>query len=1017
MAKNNTQSGFTKQQDERLRNALPEQRAALEKEFNTINSAKWMTAAERLAQSRAPQETVVDATPVQQTQWSVAWQTKVFTPSWQQTDTSVFTQAPTRAMFNTDDDFIRASQQFSDTWSFDFSQSSFEWAEKNGITPTEQQQQAKEVQDEVVEETKQPDTATKGLAKESIEAPSETTTAKEPSPEEVTKVTGVSEERQSEIRNNIREFIKAAQPTTVQEVRDFAQIDSKPEWEQAIVSQAISEFFPTTEKDILTRLESWDTVPNELLRTDQWQSALARYNTRTALDGLNWTDLFNYALTNSKDKNVKSYLWELAIRNPQKYQEYITAANNIGLADSINQFSDIAFNAAETPSRIDATRSLTSQLTWDSVIDKYFKQLISPQSEFDFEEIPEDLTQSLRQSNSELTGLDEQYENLQQEMNNLEMDVIEEFSWTWASKWYIQAKIRDRAKGIQREMNSLNIRRNAVVADISNSQSQINTILQQNEQERKRFESDRAFGLQALNFYAWEQRANQEVLRKEAEKIKEENKARNQIITNSPAIVARIDQDVNGWLNKPQQWKQRAIDLAKTWMSEAAIESVLRWEISYARRAAWEEAFIKSEDLKDRYVTVPKSSYVFDRQTNSFISPTWLDVETVDQKNVNTWAQAILAWEASISNIPDNLRTSVIGQVQNYRENWYKPEYQTLTSNQLDAANNIWKQLEKDPIYSRMVEAWAGMNNIMAIFKDANDPELASKIPGFRDIAAINAFQRIVDPGVSVREWDVDLLQSAISLKQRWTPEFIKVQTTEWAKLPNDLRKEMIKTAIDIYNAQQAYYNEKVLPKYMRKADAANIPVDLIAEPFFKIDSQWSEVKSGLSIPWNSPQEIRTVLPEFQLDIWGTRYNNPTWMKVTDRKSKLLDQAWVKYAKGWEVWDTTGWTYYVFPSGAEWRKAQNSLWSADDFWSLDLYWALIDWKWVSKNNPELSQEAADAYAADILAWAFWPEFNEYAGKSYFELTEWEKENLILAQLQRENPVAYKSYIEKYYGIK
>lgn len=66
------------------------------------------------------------------------------------------------------------------------------------------------------------------------------------------------------------------------------------------------------------------------------------------------------------------------------------------------------------------------------------------------------------------------------------------------------------------------------------------------------------------------------------------------------------------------------------------------------------------------------------------------------------------------------------------------------------------------------------------------------------DLALVNMFQRMIDPGVSVREGDVQLQQSTQAAWSRFELAIKRVQ--EGALLSPDLRRDMVSTAIELAN-------------------------------------------------------------------------------------------------------------------------------------------------------------------------------------------------------------------------
>ena len=81
-----------------------------------------------------------------------------------------------------------------------------------------------------------------------------------------------------------------------------------------------------------------------------------------------------------------------------------------------------------------------------------------------------------------------------------------------------------------------------------------------------------------------------------------------------------------------------------------------------------------------------------------------------------------------------------------------------MSETQTKVWNTLSDKVQQNPLIKNAIDA-EGSFQIVANSLDENN--------GFGDIAAINAFQRMVDPGVAVREGDVALLQTAIPRLKR----------------------------------------------------------------------------------------------------------------------------------------------------------------------------------------------------------------------------------------------------------
>jgi len=132
-------------------------------------------------------------------------------------------------------------------------------------------------------------------------------------------------------------------------------------------------------------------------------------------------------------------------------------------------------------------------------------------------------------------------------------------------------------------------------------------------------------------------------------------------------------------------------------------------------------------------------------------------------------------------------------------------------------------KLEADKTYFKALES-----------RDSRDIILTSlsKEDGFSDIAAINAFQRLIDPGVAVREGDVALIQSASALFDKYNPKFIGKKFQSGDKLPPEDREKMRSLTKELARMQMEKANKGPIQKYRSLTQKTGIDPDLLAVPF-----------------------------------------------------------------------------------------------------------------------------------------------------------------------------------------
>lgn len=132
-------------------------------------------------------------------------------------------------------------------------------------------------------------------------------------------------------------------------------------------------------------------------------------------------------------------------------------------------------------------------------------------------------------------------------------------------------------------------------------------------------------------------------------------------------------------------------------------------------------------------------------------------------------------------------------------------------------------QVKSHPAYTKMLDFENGLEAVETGLSVGDGPG---------DITAINAFQRLVDPGVSVREGDVKLLQSASSWFARMNPSYWLEQLKTGAKLPPETRQQMQDLARKLYAARARTYAERVGDLFKQQAQASGVPYALVGRDF-----------------------------------------------------------------------------------------------------------------------------------------------------------------------------------------
>lgn len=127
-----------------------------------------------------------------------------------------------------------------------------------------------------------------------------------------------------------------------------------------------------------------------------------------------------------------------------------------------------------------------------------------------------------------------------------------------------------------------------------------------------------------------------------------------------------------------------------------------------------------------------------------------------------------------------------------------------LNEDQRKEALTLSKAVTGNASYKDMLDIQTGMLGVITGINQDN---------GFGDIAAINAFQRMVDPGATVRSEDVTLLQSAAAFIAKTAPPFVIDKLKKGDKLPPSVREQMKKTALELYDTRRNNYESSISPQ------------------------------------------------------------------------------------------------------------------------------------------------------------------------------------------------------------
>ena len=155
-----------------------------------------------------------------------------------------------------------------------------------------------------------------------------------------------------------------------------------------------------------------------------------------------------------------------------------------------------------------------------------------------------------------------------------------------------------------------------------------------------------------------------------------------------------------------------------------------------------------------------------------------------------------------------------------------------FSAEKLERIDDLMRSLRTDPTYRGMEEingAWQALQASYAVSTTGGS--------GPSDIAMINSFQRMIDPGVSVREGDVDLLRAASGLVEQMNPRFVAGQMFSGERIPEPQRERMMALGRSIFAARLKDYQSKTENRFKRLATGAGVPFDLISGGFEPLPS------------------------------------------------------------------------------------------------------------------------------------------------------------------------------------
>ena len=126
-----------------------------------------------------------------------------------------------------------------------------------------------------------------------------------------------------------------------------------------------------------------------------------------------------------------------------------------------------------------------------------------------------------------------------------------------------------------------------------------------------------------------------------------------------------------------------------------------------------------------------------------------------------------------------------------------------FTPEAAEVVTDLSTQLLKEPAYKEMFDVRSGFNTAKVGYEQSS---------GFGDIAMVNGYQRMIDPGAAVREGDVTTQEQAAAKIQQWFG--IKGKILEGDKFTQVVRDQLNGSVDAQYKKRVSDFNTTVVPRY-----------------------------------------------------------------------------------------------------------------------------------------------------------------------------------------------------------
>jgi hypothetical protein len=188
----------------------------------------------------------------------------------------------------------------------------------------------------------------------------------------------------------------------------------------------------------------------------------------------------------------------------------------------------------------------------------------------------------------------------------------------------------------------------------------------------------------------------------------------------------------------------------------------------------------------------------------------------------------------------------------------------TLSPQALDSKRKLSADLRVDPDYKEMFEVRAGYETAIGGFQTDS---------GFGDIAMVNGYQRIVDPGVSVRGEDVKVLADAVGFVERLFN--IPGRVLDGDRFRSEVREKLREAILIQYGNRSSRFNSTTKARFEKAIEL---------DPFLQGRITYDDIGSSFDLPTAAPSGTSPAPAVTRV----TRFDASTEARLVDHLRELV---------------------------------------------------------------------------------------------------------------------------------